>query len=99
MSHIYLDIYIQSVQEGTRIRLRPLPDQDVELTGRDLSLLHVSCSRSLRKKFPIGTIFKCDVQLVEKGNGIKPYLKLREGSRLERAIDYFDHNLKLQHEK
>lgn len=92
----YLDIFIQSELEGNRIRIRPLPDQ-----GLDTSL-HVSCPRKQRMQFPVGTIFKSDLYLVQK-KGIKEYLRIRVSpdrpeEKLHEAMEYFDHNLKLQKE-
>ncbi|MDF9799741.1 hypothetical protein OKW21_005004 [Catalinimonas alkaloidigena] len=84
----YLDVYIQSVRIKNRVRLQPLADQHIPL-------LFVSASRKSRLQWPVGTIFKVDLVLVKKEK-IKNFYRLRKGQKLERAIEYFDHNLQLQ---
>jgi hypothetical protein len=82
----YLDTFIQSFKlpKGKRIRLKPLPGQ---LASDNLL---VECSREDRLKYPVGTIFKADLTLVQLPNK-KPYLITRH-RKLERAIEYFEHN-------
>ena len=80
----YLDCYIQTVQKGKRIRLQPLDGQAVPPE------MYVECDRIERKKYPIGTIFKADLKLIKIPKK-KPYLMARH-RKLERAIEYFEHN-------
>lgn len=63
----YLDIYAESILEKGRIRLKPLDGQSAD------SSLRIECSRKLRKKYGVGTVFKLDVRLVKPQNKI-PYL-------------------------
>ena len=86
----FLDCYIQTLQIGKRIRLKPLEGQ---LVPPDL---YVECDRSQRKKYPVGTIFKADLKVIEAPNK-KPYLMARH-RKIERAIEYFEHNLNLLNE-
>lgn len=85
----YLDAFIQSFRlpHGKRIRLKPIAGQAVP------DDLLVECSREDRLKYPVGTIFKADLTLVQLPNR-KPYLITRH-RKLERAIEYFEHNQKL----
>ncbi len=82
----YLDTFIQSfvLPKGKRIRLKPIAGQAVP------DDLLVECSREDRLKYPVGTIFKADLTLVQLPNR-KPYLITRH-RKLERAIEYFEHN-------
>jgi hypothetical protein len=82
----YLDCFIQSFRlpHGKRIRLKPIAGQSVP------DDLLVECSREDRLKYPVGTIFKADLQLI-KIPGKKPYLITRH-RKLERAIEYFEYN-------
>jgi len=85
----YLDTFIQSFRlpHGKRIRLKPIAGQSVP------DDLLVECSREDRLKYPVGTIFKADLTLVQLPNR-KPYLITRH-RKLERAIEYFEHNNQL----
>ncbi len=87
--NIYLDVYLVSVKIGNKIRLKPLEGQNVA------SSYFVDCSRSIRKHYPIGTIFQSDVRLVHPKNR-KPYLQVIHRNNLERAIDFLEHNIILQ---
>lgn len=84
---IYLDCFIQSYKEGTRIRVKTMP-------GQVVPVLNVECSHRDRERFPVGTIFKADLKLLQSANK-KPYLVSRS-MKLKVAIEYFDHNLQLQ---
>ena len=88
--NVYLDIFVQSVKVGNKIRCRPLDGQILPGT------LWVECSRTLRSHYPIGTIFKVDVRKVQPNNR-KPYLATFHRNKLPRAIEYFEYNTALQH--
>jgi hypothetical protein len=81
---IHLDIFIQSVKVGSRIRLTPIEGQQVQN-------YFVECSRKLRAKYPVGTIFKVDCRLVRPSNR-KPYLMVLHRNGLEQALEFYDHN-------
>ena len=88
-ANIYLDIFVQSVKVGNRIRCKPLAGQQVS------SSLWVECSRKIRQHYPIGTIFKVDVRRVSPKKR-KEYLATFSRTELPRAIEYYEHNLSLQ---
>lgn len=80
----YLDCFIQTILIGKkRIRMKPIQ-------GQNVPDLFVECSRSERLKYPIGTIFKADLKIIQVNNK-KPYLITRH-RKLVRAIEYFEHN-------
>jgi hypothetical protein len=87
----YCDVFVCSVwdEKKKHIRMRPLPKQAPSCE------LYIRCSHKARKLFPIGTIFKIDLRLAEgkKGN---PFLIARAGKPMQRAIEYFEHNIQLQ---
>ena len=87
--NIYLDVYLVSIKIGNKIRLKPLDGQSVP------NYYFVECSRTLRKQYPIGTIYQSDVRLVQPKNR-KPYLQTIHRNNLERAIDFLEHNIILQ---
>ena len=89
LPNIYLDIFVQSVKVGNRIRCKPLDDQIVS------SALWVECSKKLRNHYPTGTIFKVDVRKVSPKHR-REYLATFNRSQLPRAIEYFEHNHLLQ---
>ena len=72
---IFLDVYIQSVKVGSKIRLNSF----------------VECSKELRAKYPIGTIFKVDCRLVHPSNR-KPYLMVLHRNQMQQALEFFEHN-------
>jgi hypothetical protein len=57
--------------------------------------LYISASRKARLQWPVGTIYKVDLVLVQKSK-IKNYYRLRKGHTLLRAVEFFDHNQTLQ---
>ena len=82
---IFLDVYIQSLKVGSKIRLKPIDGQKVTNT------YFVDCSRTLRAIYPIGTIFKVDCRLVHPSNR-KPYLMVLHRNDMKQALEFFDHN-------
>jgi hypothetical protein len=46
-------------------------------------------------KYPEGTIYKVDTRLVNK-KGKRPYFIAKNSKSVQRAIEYFDYNLKVQ---
>lgn len=85
---VYLDIYIQSVKVGSRIRLQPL-------AGQHIDPCFVDCSRKLRTNYPIGTVFKVDCRLVRPSNR-KPYLMVLHRNSLQQALEFYEHNRTLK---
>jgi hypothetical protein len=87
----FCDVFVCSSMDKKkkRIRIKPLDTEKVD------SSLYVCCSHKARNLFPVGTIFKIDLRLAYGRKG-SPYLKARVGKPMGRAIEYFEHNLKLQ---
>lgn len=81
---IFLDVYIQSVKVGSKIRLKPIE-------GQGLINSFVECSKELRAKYPIGTIFKVDCRLIHPSNR-KPYLMVLHRNEMQQALEFFEHN-------
>jgi hypothetical protein len=71
------------------LRVRPMEGQKVNAN------LTIKCSAKLRRLYPAGTIYKLNVRLVRERNK-KPYLVALKLDELNRAIEYFEHNLRLQ---
>jgi hypothetical protein len=46
-------------------------------------------------EFPEGTIYKLDARLVQK-NGRLPYFLTINKNKVQRAIEFFDHNMQIQ---
>lgn len=86
---IYLDVYIQSVNQGKRIRIKVVPGQDLPLD------YYVSCGRKMRGHYKVGTIFKTDLKLINRKKG-KSYLMVRfRNAPLLPALEYYEYNCSL----
>lgn len=57
--------------------------------------LKIRCQRKSIDAFPEGTVFKLDVKLVDLRNK-KPYFSAIKNNKIQRAIEFYDHNLRLQ---
>lgn len=57
--------------------------------------LKVRCQRKSIVAFPEGTVFKLDVRLVDLSNK-KPYFSAIKNDKIQRAIEFYEHNLRLQ---
>jgi hypothetical protein len=57
--------------------------------------MKVSIASKYIANFPEGTIYKIDTKLVQK-KGKKPYFVALKGKTVQRAIEYFEYNLKVQ---
>lgn len=57
--------------------------------------LKVRCQRKSIEAFPEGTVFKLDVRLVDLKKK-KPYFSAIKNNKIQRAIEFYDHNLRLQ---
>ena len=88
---VFLDVFAQVYFDNRRNKLR-LKTIDGQLIPSELQ---VGCATQVLTKFPEGTIYKLDARLVKK-SGKKPYFIAIKRKNVERAIEFFDHNLKLQ---
>ncbi len=57
--------------------------------------LKIRCQRKSINAFPEGTIYKLDVRLVDLKNK-KPYFSAVKNLKIQRAIEFYEHNLRLQ---
>ena len=86
----FLDVYAEALYDSGKMRLKTINGQQVP---KDLS---VSIASKFISRYPEGTIYKLDTRLVKKGRK-KPYFVALRGKRVERAIEFFDYNLKVQY--
>lgn len=75
----WADVHIETVQVGSRIRLRPLQRQDRH--GQRVPQLWISGSKAIREQYPLGTVFVADLQLVQPDRS-GDYLRIRPGHEL-----------------
>jgi len=88
---VFLGVFAQlyfDPQRG-RLRLRTIRGQQVPPD------LRVGCSTKAISQYPEGTIYKLDARLVRQANR-QPYLVAVNRRLVERALEFFDHNLQLQ---
>ncbi|ADQ15885.1 hypothetical protein [Leadbetterella byssophila] len=85
----FLDVFAEASFSSGRMRLKTIQGQQVP---EDLSISIPSKFISL---YPEGTIYKLDTKLIQK-DGRKPYFVALKGKGIQRAIEFFDYNLKVQ---
>jgi hypothetical protein len=85
----FLDVFAEASYSSGRMRLKTMQGQQVP---EDLS---ISIASKFISKYPEGTIYKLDTKLINKG-GKKPYFIALKGKGIQRAIEFFDYNLKVQ---
>ena len=88
---VFLDIYA-SVYFDTRRNRPRLKTIDGQRIPCDLK---VGCPLKIISDFPEGTIYKLDARLVQK-NGRRPYFLTINKNKVQRAVEFFDHNLQVQ---
>lgn len=88
----FLDVFAESYFDSSRKRMR-LNTINGQSVPRDLK---VSCPAKLVSSYPEGTIFKLDARLIRRGDGRHPYFIAVNRSNLQRALEFFDYNLKVQ---
>ncbi|MES2520125.1 MAG: hypothetical protein V4585_18550 [Bacteroidota bacterium] len=88
---IFLDIYATVYYDTRRNRPR-LKTIDGQTIPCDLK---VGCPAKIISEFPEGTIYKLDARLVQK-NGRRPYFLTINKNKVQRAIEFFDHNILVQ---
>ncbi|SOE19761.1 hypothetical protein SAMN06298216_0262 [Spirosomataceae bacterium TFI 002] len=87
----FLDVFAEAILEPNqrKMRLETIDGQGVP------SQLKISIPRKFISKYPEGTIYKVDTKLVRK-NGKKPYFVAINRNYVNRALEYFEYNLKVQ---
>ena len=88
----FLDVFAESYFDSSRKRMR-LATINGQNIPRDLK---VSCPAKLVAHYPEGTIFKLDARLIRRGNGCHPYFVAINRNNVQRALEFFDYNLKVQ---
>jgi|GEM_PF-717055 len=88
---VFLDIYATVYFDTSRNRPR-LKTIDGQRIPCDLK---VGCPIKIISEFPEGTIYKLDARLVQK-NGKRPYFLTINKNKVQRAVEYFDHNIQIQ---
>jgi hypothetical protein len=88
---VFLDIYASVYYDTrrSRPRLKTIEGQRIPCD------LKVGCPLKIISDFPEGTIYKLDARLVQK-NGRRPYFLTINKNKVQRAIEFFDHNLQVQ---
>ena len=88
---VFLDIYatVYFDTQRNRPRLKTIDGQRIPCD------LRVGCPKKIISEFPEGTIYKLDARLVQK-NGRRPYFLTINKNKVQRAIEFFDHNLQVQ---
>lgn len=87
----FLDVFAEAITDGKSetMHLETIDGQQVPCK------LKVSCPRNLISKYPEGTIYKLDTKLVRKGSK-KPYFIAVNRKNMNRALEFFEYNLKVQ---
>ncbi len=87
----FLDVFAESLFDlkSEKTKLKTINGQQVP---EDLKVIIPS---KFIATFPEGTIYKIDTKLVNK-KGKKPYFIAMKGKQVNRALEYFDYNLKVQ---
>ena len=88
----FLDVFAESYYDNSRkrMRLNTINGQQVPCD------IKVSCPSKLVAPYPEGTIFKLDARLVRRGQNKHPYFIAINRNNLQRALEFFDYNLKVQ---
>ena len=88
---LFLDVFAKMCLDPRTKRptLRTLAGQRVPAE------LKVRCLRKSIDLFPEGTVYKLDVRLVDL-KAKKPYFSAIENQRIQRAVEFYEHNLRLQ---
>ncbi len=88
----FLDVFAESYYDISkkRMKLSTINGQQIPCD------IKVSCPSKLVARYPEGTIFKLDARLVRRTNGNTPYFIAINRSNLQRALEFFEYNLKVQ---
>jgi hypothetical protein len=85
----FFDVLVQSVKMGSRVRMVTMPDQKIPQG------LFVSCSKSLRDHYPVGSIFQLNCCII-RSNNRKPFIRPLRYHHVALSLYFFEHNRKLQ---
>jgi hypothetical protein len=87
----FLDVFASSVLDlkTNKMKLVTIHGQVVP------EMLKISIHSKLLSRYPEGTIYKIDTRLVLR-KGIRPYFIALKAKKVQRAIEFFEYNLKVQ---
>ncbi len=88
----FLDVFAEALYDvkADKMKLKTINGQQVPVD------LKVSIPSKFITKYPEGTIYKVDTKLINK-KGKSPYFVAKNAKKVERAIEFFDYNLKVQY--
>jgi hypothetical protein len=88
----FLDVYAEALYDlkSEKMKLKTITGQQAPVD------IKVSIPSKFLSKYPEGTIYKIDTKLINN-NGRKPYFVAMKSKSVERAIEFFDYNLKVQY--
>ena len=88
----FLDVFAEALydEKSEKMKLKTINGQTAPVD------IKVSIPSKFLSKFPEGTIYKIDTKLINK-DGRKPYFIAIQRKKMERAVEYFDYNLKVQY--
>lgn len=88
----FLDVFATATldNKGEKMKLKTIDGQNLPEN------IKVRIPSKFIKNYPEGTIYKVDTKLINK-KGMRPYFIAKNGKSVERAIEFFDYNLKVQY--
>jgi hypothetical protein len=88
----FLDVYAEAQFDikTEKMKLKTIVGQQVPVD------LKVAIASKFIAYYPEGTIYKIDTRLIIK-KGKRPYFVALKSKRVQRAVEYFDYNLKVQY--
>lgn len=88
----FLDIYAEALYDNKSEKMKL-----ITIDGQTIpEAISVSIPSKFIAKYPEGTIYKLDTRLIKK-DGKKPYFLAVKQKSIQRAIEFFDYNLKVQY--
>lgn len=88
----FLDVFAEALYDfkSDKMKLKTIEGQNIP------NDMKVSIPSKFLSKYPEGTIYKVDTRLIDK-SGKKPYFVAVKSKGVQRAIEFFDYNLKVQY--
>lgn len=88
----FLDVYAEAMYDAGKDKMR-LKTIDGQLVPENLK---ISINSKFISNYPEGTIYKVDTKLINNRDK-KPYFVALKAKGVQRAIEFFDYNLKVQY--
>jgi len=87
----FIDVYAEALYDvkADKMKLKTINGQQVP---EDIK---IAIPSKFITKYPEGTIYKVDTRLVNK-KGKRPYFIAKNSKSVQRAIEFFEYNLKVQ---